>query len=155
MKVAFVGHRKTPESPELKSKIFKTVKELIVNEGANAFYFGSKSVFDGICLDVVTELKEVFPEIKRVYARSMYEEISEQYRNFLLRYYDETFMPDGVAGAGFRAYIKRNNAMIDLCDVLVTYCDPSSAEKKWPRSGTYLAVKYAKQRKKRIINMFE
>lgn len=155
MKVAFVGHRKTPKAPELKFRIFKTVKELIVNDGADAFYFGSKSAFDDICLDVVTELKEVFPEIKRVYARSMYEEISDQYNKYLMQLYDETFMPEGVAGAGYRAYIKRNNAMIDLCDVLVTYCDPSSAEKKWPRSGTYLAVTYAKQKKKRIINMFE
>ena len=59
----------------------ETVENLILNHDVEIFLFGSKSEFNSLCRDVVTELKGKHPHIKRVYVRAEYEEISEDYEN--------------------------------------------------------------------------
>ena len=54
----FFGHRKIQESEELKANIYKLIEELIVNKKVDTFLFGSRSVFDKLCLRIVTLLKE-------------------------------------------------------------------------------------------------
>ena len=63
---SFFGHRDTPQTEELKRKVKETVEHLIVEEGVDAFLFGSRSKFDELCHIVVTELKEKYPQIRRI-----------------------------------------------------------------------------------------
>ena len=63
----FFGHRKIDETEELKNNLFEIIEALIVNEKVDIFLFGSKSQFDDLCHKTVTELKEKYPHIKRVY----------------------------------------------------------------------------------------
>ena len=65
----FFGHRKITETDELKSNLYSEIEKLIINEKVNTFLFGSKSQFDDLCHTIVTELKEKYPHIKRVYVR--------------------------------------------------------------------------------------
>ena len=68
----FFGHRKIEDSSELRTKLYDTIEKLIVNENIATFLFGSKSEFDALCHEAVTELKEKYPHIKRVYVRAEY-----------------------------------------------------------------------------------
>lgn len=152
MKVAFIGHRKIEASEVLKERLTKTVEGLIINERADTFLFGSKSDFDNLCLRVVTELKEKYPHIRRVFVRVEYENIDKAYTEYLLTSYEETFFPVQVKGAGRLSYVRRNQAMIDMCDVLVAYCDENYKPIE-TKSGTKIAVDYAKKKSKPIINL--
>ncbi len=89
----FLGHRKINETDELKAKIIQTIEKLIVDEKVDTFLFGSKSRFNSLCLELVTETKEKYPHIKRVYVRAEYPYISEHYKNYLLKSYDDTYYP--------------------------------------------------------------
>ena len=59
----------------------------------------------------------------RVYVRSLYPEISDMYKNYLLEGYDETIFPNGMENAGRASYVERNNYMIDNSFVCVFYYD--------------------------------
>lgn len=156
LKVAFIGHREIKNADEVTIKLKNIISALIEEENAKIFLFGSKSCFDDLCLAVVTQLKEkYYPFIERIYVRSTYEYINESYEKYLLRSYDKTFYPSAVKGAGYRSYVKRNQIMIDTCDVLVTYYDKDYRPLYGKSSGTKTAVGYALKIKKRIINAFD
>ena len=155
MKVAFIGHRKIEKTKMLTERIAQTVKHLIVDEGVDTFLFGSRSAFNDICYDIVTRLKEIYTHIRRVYVRAEYEYISQDYHSYLLESYEETYYADQARGAGYRSYIKRNQEMIDKCDILVVYCDMSYKPTSRTKSGTITAMLYAQKKGKRIINVLQ
>lgn len=152
MKVTFIGHRKVKSSFELKAILEKEIVSLIENEGADTFLFGSKSEFDDICYGVVTNLRKKYPQLKRIYVRAEYEFIEEEYYEYLLSLYEETFFPTEVSGAGAKAYVVRNALMIDESECVIFYYD-SKCEPIGRKSGTKIAYNYALKKKKRIINV--
>lgn len=153
MIVAIVGHRKIEKTKESEEVTEKAIIGLIEN-GADTFLFGSRGQFDELCYGIVTKLKERY-ELKKVYVRAAFQFINEQYKNYLLSLYEETVFPPSVVSAGRISYIKRNEAMIDICDVLLTFYDkdylPKTKEKS--NSGTAIAFKYALGKNKRILNL--
>lgn len=166
MNICFIGHRKIENSKKLKDKIYEVVYDLI-HIGADTFLFGSKSEFDDICLEVVSKFKEQYPNIKRIYVRSSYPVIEDSYKEYLLKFYEESIFPKEVENVGRCAYIKRNQNMIDACEICVFYFNPeyippAKIHTKYPlmlhscerKSGTAIAFKYAKQKNKKIINLF-
>ena len=90
----FFGHRKIDKTPELIERLTKEIKVLITENDVGTFYFGSKSQFDDLCHKVVTGLKEKYPHIKRIYVRAEYPYINENYENYLLKAYEETYYPE-------------------------------------------------------------
>lgn len=155
MTVAFIGHRKIERTDELVERLTKVVVDLIEKENADTFLFGSRSQFDSLCYEIVSKLKQVYPHIKRVFVRAEYEHIDKQYTDYLLTYYEETFFPDQVRGAGRLSYVARNKVMVDSCSVLVTYCNlGGDLPRQRTKSGTAMATQYAMSKKKRIINFF-
>lgn len=155
---SFFGHRDTPQTEELKEKVREIVERLIVEEGIDTFLFGSRSKFDELCHIVVTELKEKYPNIKRIYVRSQYPYIGEQYKDYLLKFYDVTIMLTRVERAGKASYVERNQEMINTSDFCVFYYNPSYLPSKrksskrdisayQPKSGTQLAFNYACEKK--------
>lgn len=158
----FFGHGKINETPALIKKVTETTIELIENCKVTTFLFGSKSDFDSLCLKVVSDLKERYPYIKRVYVRAAYPDISESYTDYLLENYEETYYPERLRNAGKASYVERNQEMIDKSDFCIVYYDESYKPPRrknsrrdlfdyQPKSGTVLALNYAKQRKKNII----
>ena len=138
----------------LKSKLTDTIIALVA-ERVDTFLFDSRSRFNELCYDIVTALQQTYPHIRRVEVRSLNEYLPQMYIDITLKYYEETVFPERVHNAGYRAYIKRNQAMIDMCDVLVVYCDMNYKPPTRTNSGTILAVEYAKKKQKRIINLYE
>lgn len=153
MVVAFIGHRKVEQTEALKERLTEIVTNLIVQENADTFLFGSRSEFDNLCYEIVSKLKETYSNIKRVYVRAEYEYIDRDYTDYLLSFYEETFYPDNVSGAGAKSYVVRNQVMIDMCDVLVIYCDAKYKPTTKTKSGAIMATLYAKKKKKPTINL--
>ncbi|MBE6648759.1 MAG: DUF1273 family protein [Ruminococcaceae bacterium] len=146
----FFGNRTIKETEELKEKVTEIVERLIVDEKVEAFLFGSKSRFDSLCLELVTKTKEKYPHIKRIYVRAEYPYISEHYKESLLKEYDETYYPEKLLDAGRAVYVERNREMIDKSRFCVVYFDESTVPTT-RKSGTKIALDYAKKRKKEIV----
>jgi len=167
-KCTFIGHRKIEKNDELIKRISEVIENLIVNENVDTFYFGSKSQFDDLCYVIVSELKEKYTHIKRIYVRAEFEYIdgegSRPYREGLMERYEDTYYPEHMSNAGKAAYVERNQEMIKKSDVCIFYYKedyqpPRRRNGKrdlfdyQPRSGTRIAYEFAEQKKKMIINV--
>ncbi|MBR4100007.1 MAG: DUF1273 family protein [Clostridia bacterium] len=146
----FFGHRKIDETEELKVKLNEIIEKLIVEKQVDTFLFGSKSRFNSLCLELVTKIKEKHPHIKRVYVRAEYPHISEQYKNYLLENYEDTYYPKKMINSGRAVYVERNYEMINNSQFCIFFYD----EKYSPttrKSGTKIALEYAIKKQKHII----
>ncbi len=66
MKCCFIGHRKIKITKEQEQKLKELIEKLIINNNVSTFLFGSKSEFDALCHYIVSELKQKYPNIKRI-----------------------------------------------------------------------------------------
>ena len=146
----FIGHRTINETEDLKSKLNEIIEKLIVDENVDTFLFGSKSRFNSLCLELVTKIKEKYPHIKRVYVRAEYPYISERYKNYLLKIYEDTYYPEKIINSGRAAYVERNYEMIDNSRFCIVYYDETNAPTT-RKSGTMVAFDYAIKIQKCII----
>ena len=160
----FIGHRIINDTPELRKRLRSILSELIEG-GTTAFIFGDHSEFDSLCYDLVTELKEKNPAIKRINFRKDYEDTDDYAMQFLIKGYEESICPKGVGNAGRASYVERNQAMIRESDVCIFYYDENYLPARrrnsrhdltdyQPKSGTATAYNYAKRKDKIIINCF-
>ena len=147
----FWGHRTINQTDELKVKITEAVERLIVDEKVDTFLFGSKSQFDSLCLELVTQLKEKYPHVKRIYVRAEFPAINESYTAYLLQSYDETYYPEKILGAGRAAYVERNYEMINRSRFCVVYYDEPNVPAT-RKSGTKIALDYAIKKGRKIIS---
>lgn len=175
----FIGHRDIEITDELVSSIRHILEMLIEDEGVRTFAFGSRSDFNSLCHDIVTDLQKEFNGLERVFLtcrseactlESEREEWEKIYSSVLkkevhLHGYEREIEHKTKYTSGRAAYVERNQALIDMSDFCIFYFDKDylpperKAYKKaffpyQPKSGTALAYKYAQQKKKHIINMF-
>lgn len=154
MKVAFIGHQKIKKTKAVRERLTKTIEDLIVNESADTFLFGSGSEFNNLCYEIVTQLKKDYPQIRRVYVRAEYEHIDKTYNGYLLTLYEAIVSAPNVYGAGVLSYIKCNHAVVDLCDILVVFYHENDSPTE-TKDGTCLALAYAQRMDKRLINVYK
>ena len=152
MRVCFIGHRAISHAEDVMRLLKETVVNLI-DKGATTFLFGSMSAFNALSWQVVTELKEKYPYMKRVYVRSAHPYISKAYETYLLTSYEETYFTKKVERAGKSSYVQRNAEMIDTSSYCVFYYNENYTPSKG-NSGTKIAYEYAKKKKKDIINLY-
>ena len=62
----FIGHREVPDRSEVYNRTKKIIENLIVNENVKVFHFGSRSAFDDICHEIVTDFQEKYTDINRI-----------------------------------------------------------------------------------------
>lgn len=168
----FIGHRKIKITDELRCSIRRMVEMLICEENVLTFVFGSKSMFNDLCYQIVTEVKKEYPIIKRVcmtckseacIMESERENTEKIFSSVLkkeihLQGFEEEWNFKNKYSAGKTSYIQRNRAMIDKSDFCIFYFDENYSPESntvLSQSGTALAYAYAKQKKKHIINLFE
>ncbi|MBQ2941500.1 MAG: DUF1273 family protein [Clostridia bacterium] len=160
----FFGHRRIEISDELVNRIKEAVEDLIKYKNVDTFLFGSKSRFDTLCVNVVTELKKKYPHISRIYVRAEFPYIDEDYAAYLLENYDYTYYPERMINAGRASYVERNYEMIDKSNYCIIYYDENYMPPRrknsrrdlfdyQPESGTKLAYNYAVKKGLRIINL--
>ena len=121
------------------------IEYLIENENTDTFLLGSRSDFDDLSYDVLKEVKDIHPHIKRIYVRAEFPYIDDDYNEYLLELYDESYFPQSVLGAGRASYVKRNYEMIEKSDFCVFYYDESYTP-IGRRSGTKIAFEYASKK---------
>ena len=162
---SFFGHRDTEQTEELKQKVRETVERLIVEEGVEAFLFGSRSKFDELCHIVVTELKEKYPYIRRIAYLCKHEtgclvgtgmELKRKIKEITGRdayvpEYEEIKKSDRVNSAGRACYIERNQLMIDESLFIIFHF---MRESKSRQNGTMKASQYA-QKAKKVVEIIE
>ena len=148
----FFGHRTINETDELRERLSEIIEKLIVENSVDTFLFGSKSRFNSLCQETVTKIKEKYPHIKRVYVRAEYPYINEDYKQYLLESYEDTYYPEKILGSGRASYIERNYEMIDNSNYCIVYYDESTAP-TIRKSGTKIALNYAIKKGKEIINI--
>ena len=176
---SFFGHRKIEVSEELELKVKMVIEDLILNHNVTTFLFGSKSEFNYLCLEIVTNLKNKYNFIKRIFytcrsefcilekEKSKYEELYSYHlkRDVKLFGFEEEFEHKTKYTSGRASYVERNQTMIDDCNYCIFYYNESyqpemrKYAKRYlgyyqPKSGTRIAYNYAKQKKKTIINVF-
>lgn len=158
-----IGHRNLNTDDIFRMKLKLFFSELIERRGIDTFLFGSRSAFNTLCLNAVTEIKQLRPHIRRIYVRAEFPNIDRSYESYLLEFYDETYFPDQIANAGKAVYLKRNFHMIDRADLCVFYYDPNylpcsaasgHVRSRAPKSGTEAAYNYALKLRKTVLNLF-
>ena len=155
-KVSFTGHRPEklpyfseddPLCVDLKQRL-KTQIEKLINEGADCFFSGMARGVDMWCAEIVLELKQKYPEITLTAvipcktqsnswsgdSKIRYEKILKSCSKIIYtsEIYDKTCM------------LKRDRALVELCDVLVAVFDGT-------KGGTKYTVDYAEKKHKKVI----
>ena len=143
------GHSTIQITKELEENLNKTFISLI-NEGCIYFYFGGFGEFDDLCHKIISELKSTYPHIQRIFCLSdpRHQRINKRPKWLKTQDYEEFIYLDLNFDWWYKRIYFRNLAMIDRSDVVVFYVENRE------NSGAYKAYKYAKQKKKHIINMF-
>lgn len=149
----FFGHRKTEDSKELRARLYKTLEKLITEENIDTFLFGSRSDFNRLCYDTVTVLKQKYPHIRRIYVRAEYRFIDDEYKKYLLSFYEDTYYSDRAVLAGKYVYIERNREMIDKSRICVVYYSPDYLPPHG-KSGTAIAFAYASKKGRKLLNFY-
>ena len=141
MIVTFCGHREIAQTTEVEEWL-QTVIRGLIEQGATTFYLGGYGAFDGLAASVLRKEKKNHPWIELIlvlaylngrqdaagYDGSVYPELEKIPRRF--------------------AILHRNRWMVQSADVVVAY-----VLHDW--GGAATTLRYAKQKRKRIISYSE
>ncbi|MCI8413648.1 MAG: hypothetical protein HFE47_06115 [Clostridia bacterium] len=152
MKITFIGHRDTNLTNSLQETVTEFIKNLVSHYRADEFLFGSRSNFNTLCYNSVSALQQQYTYFRRIYVRAEYEYIDETYRDYLLSMYEDTFFANKAHNAAAKTYIKRNETLIDTCDMALIYCNEQI---QLSHSGTEIALRYIRRKKKPVFNFWK
>lgn len=166
-KIAVFGHRKIDEKDKhIVKDINNILKNFVINNDTT-FLFGSNSEFNDTCYNIITKLKDIYNNIKRIgylcaaeIAFTKDEAIN--YQKYIdksiengkqIKIYDQIQQLDFD---GKNLYIERNKKMIDNADICIFYYNnknvkPTNKLGNKTNSGTKIALEYAKSKCKDII----
>lgn len=139
----FFGHRDFNYSP-YKDKIEAIIIDFIENHGVIEFYNGFRGNFDGLCAEIVFDLKPRYPNIKNIMVLSYHNR-----QNFVLpKCFDESVYLLERRVLPQYAISYTNQEMIQRSDFIVSgVC--------YHYGGAYTACNFAKRHKKIILDIFE
>lgn len=149
MVCSFFGHRDIEISNKLIDKLSNLIESLIVKLGADTFYFGGFGKFDDLCWKVVSNLKNKYQNIKRVYCLedSRYLRSSKRPKYLKDNDYEEYIYLQPTFDYWYTRIYFRNCEIVNVSDIVVFY----ATEKQ--NSGAYKMLKYANKKKKKIFNL--
>ena len=171
MKVAFIGHSKFEDDFDtnlLEQKVQNIIEKLITEDGADEFIFGALTGFDFMCYLIVTQLQEKYTHIKRVYI-SQASQPNRKTQQCLNEFFEICKYPLSANEMRKKPQIKRNQLMIDECDLLILYYDKNykpefeyfeeiiytqTDNNTTPMSKTKIALNYAFKNDKDFVNLF-
>lgn len=143
------GHSKIKITKELENNLKSTFKMLITQENVKYFYFGGFGEFDDLCHSIITELKNEYPEVYRIFCLSdpRHQRLSKRPKWLKDEDYEEITYLDLNFDYWYTRIYYRNCEIIDRSDFVVFYVNHTE------QSGAYKALQYAKRKKKQIINV--
>ena len=143
------GHSKIEITKELENNLKSTFKMLITQENVKYFYFGGFGEFDDFCHSIITELKNEYSEIYRIFCLSnpRHQRLSKRPKWLKDEDYEEITYLDLNFDYWYTRIYYRNCEIIDRSDFVVFYVNHTE------KSGAYKALQYAIKKKKQIINI--
>ena len=139
MIVTFCGHRDIVCSDKLTRQLRFVLCDLIT-EGAETFLLGGYGAFDSMAAMTVRELKSTYPHIRSTLVLAY---LDRDYNEDL---YDDTIYPPLERVPLRYAISQRNRWMVDATDVVISCVTHSYG-------GAATTLRYAEQKKKRIIHL--
>lgn len=175
LKCCFIGHRTVADKDKTAARLKAEIRNIIVEYNVRTFLFGSKSEFNDICHEAVTEIKDDYPDIKRIlYAckseaaclESERERTSRFFSKLLnkpiqLQGYEEEYKSSEFLSSGRASYVERNKAMIRDSEICIFYFCKDYRPRSGGNSGTRIAYDYADNLSKKqngnpkIINIYD
>ena len=148
---SFFGHREITITEDLKERIREVLDKMIKSENFTIFYFGGFGMFDDLCWQIVTELKDKYTYIKRVFCLSdpRHQRISKRPKCLRNEDYEEFVYLDLDFDWWYTRIYYRNCEIVNQSDFIMFYA------KDIERSGAYKIYQYAKKNKKSLINLAE
>lgn len=156
-KICFIGHRHIYNYKEIREKLYNIVEEEI-KKGCKFFTMGTHGEFDEMALSVCRELRKIYTDIEIEVVITSFKTIEpiidrdpifgdEKY----IPYSDvKTTMYDIEEEHYKRRIIVSNKKMIDNCNTLICYVNPTKIY-----GGAIIAYKYAKKKGLQIVNLFK
>ena len=138
------GHRTVLGNIEnsLHFAVFKAAED-----GCEIFYTGAMGDFDAQFSASVRSVKASFPHIKLICVKPYFSNQLNTNREYYDALYDGILIPPDIIGIHYKAAIKaRNRWMADNSDLIICYTIRRYG-------GAADAVKYARHKEKRIINL--
>ena len=148
-----IGHRDFEKSKELELKVKKIVADLIEKENITNFLFGSNSKFTDFCYNIVTEYKNIYSHLRRIFIRAEYPIISDSYYNYLKTFYEDSYFYSEKLLNNKFSYLKRDKVMIEKSQFCIFFFNPTYIPKTKTQSGTHIAYEYALKKGKRVVNV--
>lgn len=144
------GHSEIEIDEELKTRLYTTLEDLITNKGIDAFYFGGFGMFDDLCYKTVSELKDKYHNINRIFCCSdpRWLRPSKRPRWLNEETYEDIVYLDLEYDYWYTRIYFRNCEMINQSDYVIFYVKDKSS-----RSGAYKALQYAEKKKKEYVNL--
>jgi len=148
MKTAFIGHRKI-FAKDIDERLSAAISTEIEN-GCTKFTMGIHGEFDSLALNTCRQLRRIYKEMEVEVVITSLNAIKKNSRFNSAPYDDVKTVMYDIEDAHFKQQITLSNRqMIDECDTLICYVNPSEI-----RSGAKTALRYAKKRGLKIINLF-
>ena len=139
MTVTFCGHRDIVCSDKLTRQLRFVLCDLIT-KGADTFLLGGYGAFDSMAAMAVRGLKSTYPNLRSTLVLAYLD------RDHNAELYDDTIYPP-LEGVPLRyAISQRNRWMVDATDVVISCVTHSYG-------GAATTLRYAEQKKKRIIHL--
>ncbi len=142
LSATFFGHRNFDYSP-YRDRVRAVIIELIESHGVGEFLNGFRGNFDKLCAVEVFHMKARFPNIKNVLVLSYHDRQKE-----LPQYFDESAYLLEKRVPPQYAISYTNQEMILRVDFIVSGV-------RYSYGGAYAARKFAEQKKKIILDIFE
>jgi len=137
VRVTFCGHKETDDRERIEQWLYGVCLSLI-EQGANEFYLGGYGEFDLLCAATLREIQHGYPHIRLILV------LPYLNRRILSAGYDETVYPPLESVPKRFAISRRNEWMVQECDVVVAYVTHG-----W--GGAAKTLEYAQKKKKQII----
>ena len=147
---SFFGHREISVTKELKQKLRVIIENLITFENFVIFFFGGFGEFDNLCHEIVTELKNKYSFVKRIYVCEDYNFVDRPHKRpkwLAKEDYEEFIYLDMRYTRFYQRIYFRNIEMIEQSDFILFYVINTE------NSGAYKTMQYAKRKKKTFINI--
>ncbi|MBR3895072.1 MAG: DUF1273 family protein [Clostridia bacterium] len=150
MIITFLGHSSISSGDKVKETVKEQLQKYITNSVEMICYLGGYGDFDTICARVCRELKAEYEGIELVYV-TPYMSLSEQAKikeKQKYGFFDTSIYPPLEKVPPKFAILKRNEWMITSAELIIAYVNHNYG-------GAYQSLRFAKSRKKKIINVYD
>lgn len=145
MNCCFIGHKYTPS--EIVHRLEAVIIDLIENHSCDTFYVGNNGTFDTMVATTLQNLQMIYSDIKYYIVLAYMPAINSTMHSHISNH--KTIYPCGLENVPLRFAIPwRNKWMVQNSDIVVSYIEHS-------QGNSYKVAKYAKAKKKQIINLGE